>query len=94
MKHRTSAAQRNILAVLLMLEQANQPMPVPSRKIQELINKSRITEFQPHAFRGGIHKLGDRGLLEVNLNKSAKLFIKLTPMGREFAAPILESMKQ
>ena len=94
MIYRTSAAQRNILAVLLMLEQANQPMPVPSLKIQQLINKSRHTEFQPHAFRGGIHKLGERGFLDVRLNRSAKLFIKLTPAGRELAIPILESMKQ
>ena len=93
MKYRTSAAQKSILAVLLMLEQANRPMPVPSFKIQGMINKSRSQEFQPHAFRGGVHKLNERGLIDVELNKSAKLDIKLTPNGREFAIPILESMQ-
>ncbi|HDT5863465.1 TPA: chromosome segregation protein ParM [Aeromonas hydrophila subsp. hydrophila] len=88
---RLSKTQKDVLFVLLGIEQRGRRGPVPNVDLFELLNKHRDRELFDNNFRISCHTLVKNGLLlKYRDPVSLKLAFLLTESGRDIAEGIFQ----
>ncbi|KZX00058.1 chromosome segregation protein ParM [Pseudoalteromonas luteoviolacea] len=88
---RLSANQKDVLFVLLAVEQKGNSNPVQSTVLLKLINSSRSSDIFASNLRESCHTLNGNGLINKYRSSSLKLAWKLTDKGREIASKVYKS---
>lgn len=87
---RLSLLQKKIL-ILAMAAESRHPGPLPTRDIEQMLERSGERPVYTASVRKSCHHLESSGLLRTLRSRSLRLAIELTEAGRAVAAPLLDA---